>query len=335
MPKNISRIGITMGDPSGIGPEVIAKAAFKLKANRKIEIIVLGDSRILAREIKKNSLRMGINELDNFSNQPKRGFLNVLNLSKLDPKEVHYGHPDEHAAKATLTYIDHAIRLAREHLIDAIVTAPVNKNVIFKIYHGFKGHTEYIAEKTITANPVMMMVSPQMKVIPVTHHTPLSKVSSELSINLILNAIRTANESLKRYFGITKPKIAVSGLNPHSGEEIFGTEESDIIYPAIKIAISMGINASGPLPGDSIFLKLLDSRFDVAVAMYHDQALIPIKTCSFHKVVNVTLGIPLIRTSVGHGVAYDIAGKCSASEESMIMAVKLATMMSQKARLFR
>ena len=332
MPKTRVRIGLTMGDPVGIGPEICAKAMHALKDSPGLELVLLGDSKLLAGEIRKLKLKLKIFELSNASASLKPGYANVLNLSGLRHRETICGKPTRETARASLTYIDHAIRLSGEKIIDGVVTGPINKNAIFKIYEGFKGHTEYIARKTSSPCPVMMMVSPKMKVIPVTTHTAIAKVPGEISINVIVATARIANENLKKFFGIAEPRIGICGLNPHSGEEIFGNEESDIIYPAVKIARSIGIDANGPYPADSIFLKALDKTYDLIITMYHDQALIPIKTLSFHKVVNVTLGIPVIRTSVGHGVAYDIAGKGKASHESMLAAVKLAGSMARKAK---
>ncbi len=327
------RIAITMGDPSGIGPEVVVKALLSPKLRNSLETLVLGDEKILLREAKKLGAGKKIISLTNIKEGIKKGSINVLNLSNLDPQKIAYGKPTKECAMASLTYIDHAIRLASEGVISGFVTGPVNKNSIFKIYDGFKGHTEYIAEKTQSKKPAMMMVAPKMMVIPLSTHKSLKSAIEEVTIDSILDKLKIADLNLKRYFGIKKPRIAVAGLNPHSGEEIFGNEESEIIYPAVQIAKSIGIKVSGPFPPDSIFLKLLDGTFDLVLGMYHDQVMIPIKTAFFHKVVNVTLGIPVVRTSVGHGVAYDIAGRGIASSESMILAIKLARDMAKKARI--
>jgi len=321
------KVGITMGDPSGIGPEVIIKGACQFKGIHLENILVLGDFGILEKESLRLKSKLKIHSLKNIFDSAEKNSLNILNLSHLSTKRICYAEPNESYAKAALTYLDHAIRFSQENLIDAFVTAPLNKHAIFKIFNGFRGHTEYIAEKTRANTPVMLMTSPKMKVVPLTTHVSIENVPKQISKDSIVTILRIVDENLRNLFGIKKPRIAVTGLNPHSGEEIFGNEERDIIYPAIQIANSLGINAFGPYPADSIFLRAIDKTFDLVLTMFHDQALSPIKTVSFHKVVNITLGIPIIRTSVGHGVAYDIAGKNLANPESMIEAVKMALFM--------
>lgn len=313
-----------MGDPVGIGPEITLKALKDPRLKKlSIGLIVLGDLGVLKREAKRLKFRLRFNRLGQAEDKTFKDQVNVLDLSDLNTGTLRYGKPSNLTAKASLTYIDHAVRLAKERRLDAIVTGPVNKHSIFKVFKGFKGHTEYIARHTNSRFPVMLMISPKMKVIPLTTHEALSKVPSMISTELIVRTLRTADLSLKDMFKVRRPRIGVAGLNPHSGEEIFGTEESDTIYPAVKISRSLRIDACGPLPPDSIFLKALKGEFDLVLAMYHDQGLIPIKTVSGRRLVNMTLGIPIIRTSVGHGVAYDIAGKMVADHESMVMAIRM------------
>jgi len=325
---NSLKIVITMGDPVGIGPEIIVKTSSPDIINNTI---VIGDSGLLERELKRSGSKFCLQTI-NSPKEFREGHLNIISPIHLKESDIIAGKPTNKTAEASLSYIDKAIELALNQEVSAIVTGPVNKNSLSRIEKNFAGHTEYIAEKTASKNPVMLMVSPKMKVIPLTTHIPLEKVKGRLTEDLITETLEIANLSLKKYFGLDNPKIAVTGLNPHAGEEIFGIEESEIIKPAILKAQGKGINVSGPHPADSIFSSVIEGSYDLVLAMYHDQALIPIKTTGFKSVVNVTLGIPIIRTSVGHGIAYDIAGKNIADSESLLRAIELAILMSEKSK---
>ncbi len=320
-------IAITMGDPCGIGPEIILKSFASLPRKYLKCYFIIGDLKLLKTLSVKLPFEQNINEISDFNNLSDSS-LNVLNLSNLTESDSVPGKPSENSARAALSYIEKAIELSIKNTVCAMVTAPINKNAIANIICDFTGHTEFIARKTGSKNPVMLMVSRNMKVIPLTTHMPIKDVSNRISRANIVKTCRIADSSLKKYFGIKNPRIAVTGLNPHAGEGIFGSEEAEKIIPAINHLSGFGIKVSGPYPADSIFTKDSLNKFDIVLTMYHDQALIPIKTTSFESVVNVTLGIPLIRTSAGHGVAYDIVSKAKANSESMIRAIKLAGSMA-------
>jgi 4-hydroxythreonine-4-phosphate dehydrogenase len=219
-----------------------------------------------------------------------------------------------------------AIAAAQQGLIDAIVTAPISKTSWdIAGFRKWPGHTELLAEKCKCKNVAMMFVAPQLRVVLATIHEALFAIRDKLTIGCVFNPIDLADRALRKWFGIKKPRIAVCGLNPHAGEEgKFGDEENRIIAPAILMAQEAGIDASGPFPADTVFLKAIDGRFDCVVAMYHDQGLLPIKLLAWRQAVNVTLGLPIIRTSPDHGTAFDIAGKNKADPSSMIAAIQLA-----------
>ncbi|MDI6789029.1 MAG: 4-hydroxythreonine-4-phosphate dehydrogenase PdxA, partial [Planctomycetota bacterium] len=340
---------ITMGDPKGIGPEVIVKA---LTSGTIQDLLVVNPYRVNSANLSKefNFLVVGSeNSLLQIANT-----LNInLNIRRLaSPTEqcipMSSGHktltsdntiflfePPEAGKDPNggLEYIISALEIIQNNpppLFSALVTAPVSKENIQKSGKHFVGHTELLAQKTLSRKVTMMFVSPQLKVSLVTTHIAYKKVLLHLTAEKILITIEQTNEGLKKYFGIARPRLAVCGLNPHSGEGgIFGKEENTIIKPAIESAKRKKILCEGPFAPDSIFHQAIaGAGFDAVIALYHDQGLIPIKTLSFHKAVQVTLGLPFIRTSPAHGVAYDIAGRGIANPSSMIESIKLAISMT-------
>ncbi len=307
-----------MGDPNGIGPEIIAKALLSPVVKDICHPVVIGDMRIM-NEI---SVRLGV-------------FLDfegiIYNIENYSPSLLEFGRAKAEAGRAVVDYIKEAVRLASEGKIAAIVTAPVNKETLKMAGYSYPGHTELIAELTGTTDFGMMLVGGNLKVVLVTIHVPLRDVPSLIKKEDVLRKIRLAHSSM-RYFGIERPRVAVCGLNPHSGEGggILGEEDRKEILPAVALAKEEGIDASGPLPPDTLFHKAYKGDYDVVVAMYHDQGLIPLKMLAFGKAVNITLGLPIIRTSVGHGTAYDIAGKGMADPTSLLEAIKLAVQMLRR-----
>jgi len=298
------RIGITMGDPSGIGPEVTLKAISKFK---NIDVVLIGSKAIFV-EAKQ---RFKIN-----------GVPKIVNCTDVKQEEIPYGKISKKGGTASYKSILCALDLIKKGEIDAIVTAPISKAALNLAGIHYPGHTELLAAFTQTKRFAMMLASNNLRITLVTTHVPLKDVSSKLTINGILEKIELTHSFLIKYFNAQKPKIGICALNPHAGEEgILGHEESDKISPAILKAKKKGINAFGPFPSDTLFTR---NSFDAIVAMYHDQGLIPIKLRSFDKAVNITLGLPLIRTSPGHGTAFDIAGKGIADPSSMIEAIKMA-----------
>jgi 4-hydroxythreonine-4-phosphate dehydrogenase len=214
--------------------------------------------------------------------------------------------------------------------IDAMITAPINKEAMGRAGYSYPGHTEFLAKLTRVKNPIMMLAGDNLKVALVTTHCPLKKIPDLITFQKILTTIEIVHSSLKQYFGLDSPKIAVAALNPHGGEGgLFGDEEKKIILPAIKEALNLGIDVEGPFPSDSLFYHAAKGKYHLVICMYHDQGLIPLKLLNFHNAVNVTLGLPIIRISPDHGTAYDIAGKGIANPSSMLKALELAARMAR------
>jgi 4-hydroxythreonine-4-phosphate dehydrogenase len=258
------------------------------------------------------------------------GRIQVVAASKLDPAAYGFARPSLESDRAQLSYIERAMNDLLAGRGDAIVTAPISKASIARAGAPWPGHTEMLAGLVpgTRGAPVMMLVGERLKVVPLTVHVPLRAVSERLSVELVLHALEVMHAAMSKYFGLHKARIAVAGLNPHAGEGgLFGDEEARIIAPAIERARSLGILALGPFPGDTVFRRAVEGEFDAVLGMYHDQALIPIKVLDFDRAVNVTLGLPILRTSVDHGTAYDLAGKGVASAGSMIAALELAASM--------
>jgi 4-hydroxythreonine-4-phosphate dehydrogenase len=305
------RILVTMGDPAGIGPEVTVKALSDPLISKLAHFQVIGDFFVIDK-IRK-SLRA----------KPE---ISLLDLANVNTTNFAFGIQKPAFGKAAMEYIDKALELLKAGEADALVTAPVNKSSIRSAgFKEFEGHTEYLAKMTASNEFAMMFVGKDLKITLVTRHIALKDVPGAITADLICRTIRLTHEHLKKYFGIEGPRIAVAGLNPHASDNgLFGDEEERIIIPAIKKA-SIGIkNIYGPLPADVVFYEALRGEFDAVVAMYHDQALAPFKTLYFNDGVNMTLGLPFIRTSPDHGTAFDIAGKGIADPTSMKEAIKLA-----------
>lgn len=319
-------IGITMGDPVGIGPEIILKALSSPLIYKICKPLVIGDSGVLKLAKKSISSALEIKDIKTpVSDIYKYGQVNVLCLSKLNEDKISWGKPTVQTGNAMIKYITTAIDMAISESIDAIVTCPVNKAAMQKAGSKFSGHTELLAERTKTDSFAMMLAGGKLRVVLVTIHIPLKNVSAELSKERIIKTIQLTWCALYYQFGFKKPRIAVAGLNPHAGEEkMFGDEEQKIISPAIDSARKKGLDISGPFPPDTVFYHATNGRYDAVVCMYHDQGLIPFKMLHFTDGVNTTLGLPIIRTSVDHGTAYDIAGTGKADPGSLIAAINMA-----------
>ena len=319
-------LGITMGDPAGIGPEIVIKSLADPEITNLCTPVVLGDFKILQQaDLNYNTLQnlaVADDLIGDFSNFPK-GFL--VQLSNLNPDVTKLGHPTPETGSAMETYINTGVDLALSGAIDALVTGPITKTGLKLAGSPFHGHTELIAQKTGTENFAMMMAGPRLKVILTTIHIPLSQVPKQLSSMEITRIINLTRDTLITRFGITSPRLAVAGLNPHAGEQgMFGNEEADIILPAVLQAREKGFDITGPLPPDTVFFHAVEGRFDAVICMYHDQGLIPFKLVHFRDGVNTTIGLPIIRTSVDHGTAYDIAWTGKADPSSMKEAIKMA-----------
>jgi len=321
---------LTMGDPAGIGPEVIIKALSRKEVLTECRYIVVGNAFIFdsaARMLGRSISYSQIVSLDDFLKSSRRvGFVNIKDagLRRMPPGKV-----SAVAGKASVRYIEKAVALCMDKKADAMVTAPINKESIYCAGYYWAGHTELLAELTGAPETVMMLAGGGLRVSLVTTHLALMEVFRHLTKQRILKTIKITAGALRKYFGISRARIGVSGLNPHAGDGgRFGKEEIEIIGPAVKEARAARIRCVGPLSPDAIFVKALKGEFDAVVAMYHDQGLIPLKSHAFGKAVNITLGLPIIRTSVDHGTAFDIAGKGVADPASMIAAIRTAIAMS-------
>ncbi|MBU0674545.1 MAG: 4-hydroxythreonine-4-phosphate dehydrogenase PdxA [Proteobacteria bacterium] len=318
-----SLIGITMGCPVGIGPEIIIRFHEDLDEDPEFLPVVIGDIGVLSRCA--GELGSAIPIFPWQSGQlVRRNGVNVLPLSDLSGS-LRWGVPSRQTGLAMGRYIEEAVRLIGAGELAGMVTCPITKSSLYEAGYHFPGHTEMLASLCGIENFAMMMAGDRLRVTLVTIHMGLAEVAASLSLNAVLRMIEMTGTSLIRDFGITSPRLAVAGLNPHAGEGgMFGREEQEIIIPAITEAVAKGWQVSGPFPPDTVFNRTLGGAFDAVVCMYHDQGLIPFKLVHFEDGVNVTLGLPLVRTSVDHGTAYDIAGQGKASAQSLKSAFSLA-----------
>ncbi|MEK6700283.1 MAG: 4-hydroxythreonine-4-phosphate dehydrogenase PdxA [Nitrospirota bacterium] len=324
-------IAITMGDPAGIGPEIIAKVFDSGEIFPHCLPVVVGDAGVMKKIIEQLNFSVTVHVIAAPSDaDPVRGRMDVIDMKNVDIAKHAWGRPNIASGKAVVEYIKKAAKLAMDHDVDAVVTAPINKEMMNAAGHDYSGHTELFADLTGTKEFGMMFVGGGLRLILATTHLALKNVSAHISKAGILKTIRLAHRAAQS-FGIEAPRIGVAGLNPHAGEGgLFGNEEWDEILPAVLEARAEGINASDPLPADTLFYKARNNYFDIVVAMYHDQGLGPLKMLAFGNAVNVTVGLPIIRTSVDHGTAYDIAGKGCADPTSLLEALKLASKMSKQ-----
>lgn len=319
----IPHLALTFGDPAGIGPEIILKSLIKLKARKLCSFSVIGDYSVISRmaEVLKVSI----------SNLFRDESLNFINVGKIAQRNFRFGRLSPICGIAAIRYIEKAVGLIKDKKIDLLVTAPVNKQAINEGGFKFSGHTEYLARLTKTKNFAMMLIGGRLRVVPLTRHLPLKEVSRRISTLGICRAVELADRSLKKYFDIQSPRIGVCGLNPHAGEGgVLGDEEKKIIAPAVNKLVKKGLVVSGPFPADTLFYQAYEGKYDLLLSMYHDQGLVPLKMIAFDRGVNVTLGLPFIRTSPDHGTALDIAGLGIANPRSMIEAIKLAVRIWQK-----
>lgn len=316
------RIALTSGEPAGIGPELCLAAA---RVQLPVELVCLADRNMLAERASQLGWPTTLRDYDpNTRRAHEPNTLTVLHEPLAAPS--HPGQLDKRNARYVLDLLDRAIEGAVSGEFAAIVTAPVHKGVINDGGVRFTGHTEYLAEHTGGALPVMMLAAPGMRVALATTHLPLKDVSSALTIESLLKTATILDSDLRKWWGIPAPRIAVCGLNPHAGEGGYlGREEIDVIAPAIQLMRERGIQATGPLPADTAFVPQMLAQCDAVLAMYHDQGLPVIKHAGFERTVNITLGIPILRTSVDHGTALDLAGTGRADPRSLMAAIELAS----------
>jgi len=318
------RVAITMGDAAGIGPEITVKSLADARATEWCIPLVLGDARVLERAMDAVNVRLPIRVIGSPAEaQGTKGVVEVIDYADVDMAAHRWGEINPNFGEAAVRYTKEAGRMCLAGEIDGMVSAPLNKEAMRAAGHPYEGQTEILGEMT-ASKPAMVMVVDKMRLMLFTNHMALRKVCDHLTAARMLDRLTLAHAAL-RDMGIEKPRIAVAGLNPHAGEGgLFGTEEQDAIIPAIEQARAKGIDAQGPFPADTVFLKSRDGLYDMTIALYHDQGLMAVKLVGFGRVVTLLIGLPLIRTSTGHGTAFDIAGKNIADHVNLLEAVRVA-----------
>jgi len=330
------KIGITMGDPASVGPEIAIKALLEKEIYELCDPIIVGDIKVLEKTRDVLNLNVEFNRVENVNKAKfKYGLIDVYDLNNVDMNQLRFGEISAMAGNAAFENVKKVIDLALNNKIDATVTGPINKESINLAGHKYSGHTEIYAHFTNTKKYAMLLVEDDLRVIHVSTHVSLREACDKVKKDRILETIELLDKACKR-LGIEKPRIGVAGLNPHASDGgLFGSEERDEIIPAVDEANQNGFNVEGPIPADTLFPKAIGGLYDGCVAMYHDQGHIPFKVVGFNwdkkeakmksvRGVNITLGLPIIRTSVDHGTAMEIAGKGIASPDAMILAIKYA-----------
>jgi 4-hydroxythreonine-4-phosphate dehydrogenase len=327
-------IALTCGEPAGVAPEITAKAWAHLRKLGTTSFLLVGDAARYAALVKSAGLNLPVQVIDQASEAAAvfPAALPVLNMSF--KHDVTAGMPALHNAATVMQSIERAVELCLVGQVSGMVTNPIQKETLYGAGFKFQGHTDYLGHLARSrghkAHDVMMLVAGNLRAVPVTVHIPLADVPEKLTTHAIVAQAKIVAAALQRYFGVSRPRLAITGLNPHAGENgTIGTEEQNIIMPAIERLRASGFMVAGPLPADTAFHAEARNQYDAILCMYHDQALIPAKTLDFHGGVNVTLGLPFIRTSPDHGTALTLAGKGTANPTSLIAALALAHTMAQ------
>ena len=335
MPQPAKPLAVTIGEPAGIGPDLIIAAWNERKRLKLPPFVVIGDAALLTRRALALGLPLATAAYDpGDGRSPLASALPVISVS--EPMRAEPGKPEPGDAPLVIEAIRLAVEMAQAGDVAGLVTAPISKAALYRSGFHHPGHTEYLAalatsERGQPLMPVMMLASDALRTVPVTIHEPLDAVPGLLTKDLIEKTCRIVASDLQARFGIARPRLALAGLNPHAGEDgALGTQDRDVIAPAVEQLNAEGIDAQGPLPADTMFHERARAGYDVAICMYHDQALIPAKTLAFDRAVNVTLGLPFIRTSPDHGTAFDIAGTGKADPTSFVEALKLAATLSNR-----
>ncbi len=334
-------LAITMGDPAGIGPEIVVRSLSRKETYEKCRPIVTGDAGVMKEAVRLLGLDLEVNAVDKVEDAKfQYGVIDVLDLKCVDLSSFKFGEVQSQCGNAAFLSIRKAIDLALANEVDGTVTAPLNKEALNLAGHHYDGHTEIYATFTGTKKYAMMLADENIRVIHVSTHVPLRKACDLVKKNRVIEVTELIHDAC-RQLGIENPLIGIAGLNPHSSENgMFGFEEKEEIIPAIEELRERGFNVDGPVPPDSIFAKAKCGKYDACVAMYHDQGHIPLKVCAFNwnketgkmdaaSGVNITLGLPIIRVSVDHGTAFDVAGKGIASDDAMVMSIDYATRMAK------
>jgi 4-hydroxythreonine-4-phosphate dehydrogenase len=327
-------LALTLGEPAGIGPDITIQAWLRRNELKLPAFYLLGDRDFVSHRAKVLGLKLKLADVS--TEEALEAFADALPVVATGhTTSARPGQPDDTSAGIAMASIRRAVGDVIAGRASAIVTNPIAKSVLYRAGFRHPGHTEYLAELAATnghsPQPVMMLWSPALVVVPVTIHLSLRDAIAQLSSDLIVTTARIVNAALKARFGLVNPRLAISGLNPHAGEDgSLGTEDKTVVAPAIEILRGEGIEVRGPLPADTMFHEAARKTYDCAICMYHDQALIPVKTLAFEEAVNATLGLPFIRTSPDHGTAFDIAGTGKADPSSLIAALRLAARMAAK-----
>ncbi len=327
-------IALTSGEPAGIAPELTALAWAELRDDERCRFFLIGDADYFATRAKAAGINARFTKIVSPDETERQFHSSLPVLHRPLPAAPVAGKISPLTAPAVIGAIDEAVALATNRQVSAVVTNPIQKEALYSAGFKHQGHTDYIAQLAgVAGQEVMMLVAAELRTVPVTVHIPLKDVAASLSQDLIIAQARVVAQDLKKYFGIAKPRIAVTGLNPHAGENgAMGHEEQSIITPAIEKLKREGITVTGPISADTAFHPQARAGYDAILCMYHDQALIPVKTLDFHGGVNVTLGLPFIRTSPDHGTALGLAGSGNANPQSLIAAIRLASQMARASR---
>jgi 4-hydroxythreonine-4-phosphate dehydrogenase len=329
-------IALTMGDPAGIGPDIALMSWLRRDAEALPPFALVGDAGLLRTRAKQLGLAVPVLVIASL-HEAVEAFASALPVLPCPLSvDVAAGQPTSAAAPAIIAAIERAVAAVLDGEAAAVITNPIAKHILAKAGFAHPGHTEFLGAlaeaRGLAASPVMMLAGADLRVVPVTIHIPLAAVPSALTSALIVQTARITAQALRRYFGIAAPRLAITGLNPHAGEDgMLGHEDRAVIAPAIETLRQEGLHVTGPHPADTLFHARARQTYDAALAMYHDQALIPVKTLAFDQGVNVTLGLPFIRTSPDHGTAFDIAGTGKARPDSLIAALRLAAAMAERA----
>ena len=335
-------LGISVGDPGGVGPEVTAKALDQRQIYEVCRPIVVADVRVMEDVLRFTGLALNLNPIHRpTEGLYQHGTMDILHVVNMDPAHLRYKQVTAEQGQSSFEYVTTVIDLALKGEIDGTVTGPINKAAINAAGHHYAGHTEIYADRTSTRDYAMMLVDGNFRVVHVSTHVSLREACERVKKDRIIRVIELTDDALRK-LGISSPRIGVAGLNPHCGEEgIFGSEDEEEIRPAVEHAAKSGKNVEGPIPADTIFPKMKGGMYDAVVVMYHDQGHIPIKLIGFQydgktgvwgtlAGVNVTLGLPIVRTSVDHGTAFGKAGEGRANPQSMIEAIRMAALLSRK-----
>jgi len=318
-------IAVPMGDPAGIGPEITVKSFLNKDILNSSDIVVVGDRNVIERALEITNVELNVNVIESVKDAKfETGTIDLIDMKNVNMDEFKFGEIQAQCGQAAFDYIEKAIDLAMKNEVDALATTPINKESLYAAKVPFIGHTEMLEELTNSHDPLTMFQVLDLRIFFLTRHLSLKDAIDQMTKERIRDYVERSHDALIK-LGVENPKLAVAGLNPHSGENgLFGMEEVDEITPGIEWSKKDGYDVTGPVPADSVFFQALNGKYDAVISLYHDQGHIAAKMTDFHKTISITNGLPFLRSSVDHGTAFDIAGKNIASSESMEEAIKLA-----------